>query len=149
MEKGKELKIICFHCGTTNRLFEKDVASGKRILCGRCHNALPEPGTVLVLSPQRIYQLINNGSIPLLIEFYSDNCPHCLRMKPIVERLARRRAGEIMVIRVNVDLYPELAAGFGIDSIPTFIVVKKGSEVGRLHGYQDELDFSFWVASRT
>lgn len=149
MEEGKELRLICFHCGATNRIYEKKLAPGKKILCGRCHNALPEPGTVLTLSPQRIYNLIKNGSIPILFEFYSDNCPHCLRMKPILERLAKRRAGEIMVIMVNVDQYPELAAGFGITSVPTFLIVKKGTEVGRLSGAQDEMDFSFWVASRT
>ncbi|MCX7974680.1 MAG: thioredoxin family protein [Candidatus Aminicenantes bacterium] len=149
LEKGKELKVICFNCGATNRLFEKDLTPGKKIFCGRCHQALPEPGEVLLLSPQRIYQLINNGSIPILLDFYSDNCPHCLRMKPILERLAKRRAGEIMVVRINVDHYPELAAGFGINSVPTFVIIKKGTEVDRLSGSQNEIDFSFWVASRT
>lgn len=149
MKEEKEIKIICFHCGATNRLYEKDLAPGKKILCGRCHNALPEPGSILVLSPQRIYNLIKNGSLPILIQFYSDNCPHCLRMKPILERLAKRRAGEIMVIMVNGDQYPELAAGFGVQSVPTFIIIKKGTEVDRLSGVLDEMDFSFWVASRT
>ncbi len=70
-------------------------------------------------------------------------------MKPILERLAKRRAGEIMVIMVNGDQYPELAAGFGVQSVPTFIIIKKGTEVDRLSGVLDEMDFSFWVASRT
>jgi thioredoxin 2 len=149
MDERKTLKTICFHCGATNRFPAEAVAKGKRILCGRCHNALPEPGAVLDLSPERVYILVKNGGVPILFEFYSNECPHCLRMKPILERLARRRAGEIMVARVNVDQYPELASGYGINSVPTFIIVNRGTEIDRLSGSKEEMEFSLWVASRT
>lgn len=146
---GRSLKTVCFHCGATNRFPADALEQGKKILCGRCHNALPEPGMVLELSPERVYVLIQKGSIPVVFEFYSNNCPHCLRMNPILERLARRKAGEIMVAKVNVDYYPELASGFGISSVPTFIIVRQGAEMGRLSGAQDEIEFSLWVAGRT
>ncbi|MGQ9470353.1 MAG: thioredoxin family protein [Candidatus Aminicenantales bacterium] len=146
---GQSLKTVCFHCGATNRFPADAFVKGKKILCGSCHNALPQPGMVLELSPERLYVLVRKGAMPIVLEFYSNNCPHCLRMIPVLERLARRRAGEIMVAKVNVDHYPELASGFGINSVPTFIIIRQGSEMGRVSGAQNEMDFSLWVANRT
>jgi thioredoxin 2 len=72
-----------------------------------------------------------------------------MMMHPLVERLAKRRAGELMVVRVNTDRSRELAAGFGIKAVPTFVVLFKGTERGRTSGAMGETDFSLWVASRT
>jgi thioredoxin-like negative regulator of GroEL len=70
-------------------------------------------------------------------------------MHPVLDRLARRRAGEIMVVKVNVDQYPELQQGFGVQSVPTFIIVHKGTERARNSGAVSEENFSLWVASKT
>ena len=70
-------------------------------------------------------------------------------MHPLVERLAKRRAGEIMVVRLNTDQNPELSASFGIQAVPTFVVLLKGTERGRISGAMPEADFSLWVASKT
>ncbi len=98
--------------------------------------------------PGQVYSLLKNSSLPVLVDFYSPTCGPCHMMVPIVERLARRRAGEIMTIKVNVDQYPELSRGFGIQAVPTFLVVFKQTERGRLSGAMSEEDFSFWVASK-
>lgn len=68
-------------------------------------------------------------------------------MAPILERLARRRAGEIVVAKVDIDRNPELASRFGIQAVPTFIVVHKQTERGRATGAMSEADFSLWAAS--
>jgi len=67
----------------------------------------------------------------------------------LVERLAKRRAGEIMVVKVNTDNSQGLASGFGIKAVPTFVIISKGTERGRTSGAMGETDFSLWVASRT
>jgi len=72
----------------------------------------------------------------------------CHRMTSIVESLAKRRAGDIMVLKVNVDEAGELASAFKIQAVPTFVVIKKGFEVGRTSGAMSEADFSLWVASK-
>jgi thioredoxin-like negative regulator of GroEL len=72
-----------------------------------------------------------------------------MMMHPLVERLAKRRAGELMVVKVNTDNSPGLATGFGVKAVPTFVVLSKGTERGRVSGAMSETDFSLWVASRT
>jgi thioredoxin 2 len=144
---AEKVKVICAHCGATNN-FPLE-ATDKKVVCGRCRNPLPVPGTILEPSEQAALTLFRNSALPVLIDFYSPTCAPCLMMHPVVERLAKRRAGEIMVIRVNTDQNQRLAAQFGIQAVPTFVIVSKGTERGRTSGAMQEADFSLWVASRT
>jgi len=141
------VKVSCFSCGMTN-YYPAD-AQGKRVVCGHCKNALPLPGIVLEPPPGQAYKLFQNSSLPVLVDFYSPTCGPCHVMHPVLDRLARRRVGEIMVVKVNVDQYPELLHGFGIQSVPTFVIVHKGTERARNSGAVSEEDFSLWVASKT
>jgi thioredoxin 2 len=97
-----------------------------------------------------VANLIQKAGLSLLIDFYSTTCAPCHMMRPIVEGLAKRRAGEVVVLKVNVDLQEnqELAAAFKIQAVPTFLVIKKGYEIARSSGAMPETDFSLWVASK-
>ncbi|MFW6161023.1 MAG: thioredoxin family protein, partial [Acidobacteriota bacterium] len=59
-----------------------------------------------------------------------------------------RRAGELMVVKINADNLQSLAAGFGVQSVPAFVIIYQGNERGRMTGAMPEADFSLWVASR-
>ena len=141
-----KVKVSCLNCGAVNN-FPLD-ATRKTVVCGRCRNPLPVPGTVLEPPEQAAATLIQRSGLPVLIDFYSPTCGPCHMMHPLVERLAQRRAGELMVLKVNTDTSPGLASHFGIRAVPTFIVVSKGTERGRTSGAMNEADFSLWVASR-
>jgi thioredoxin-like negative regulator of GroEL len=71
-----------------------------------------------------------------------------LVMAPILESLARRRAGSLMVLKIETESHRELAAAFKIQAVPTFVVMKGGFEMGRASGAMSETDFSLWVASK-
>jgi thioredoxin 2 len=146
MADGK-VKVSCGTCGTTN--FFPIEARGKSVVCGRCKSRLPEPGVILEPGPEGIAGLFQNSSLPVLADFYSPTCGPCHMMHPILERLAVRRAGEIAVIRINVDQHQELAREFGVQGVPTFVVVHNGAERGRTVGAMDENSFALWAASRT
>ena len=140
------VKVSCTHCGATNN-YPRD-AAGKKVVCGKCHNALPVPGDVLEIPPDKAEILIRQAGLPVLADFYSPTCAPCHAMHPVVERLAKRKAGELMVLRLNVDLMPDLAASLGIHGVPTFVIFSRGSERGRVTGAMPETDLSLWVASR-
>lgn len=142
-----KVKVSCPSCGATNNYPLSQ--EGKAVVCGRCKHPLPVPGTVLEPSPEEIQVLIQSGHLPVLIDFYSTTCAPCQMMHPIVESLAQRRRGEVMVLKVNVDRLAELTAEIGIQAVPTFIVFARGYERGRTSGAMPEMDFSLWVASLT
>lgn len=147
IENMDKVKISCPNCAALNNF--PIGAEGKKIVCGRCKNALPIPGDIIEPTAGQALNLIEKSALPVLVDFFSPGCMPCHMMNPIVESLAKRRRGEVMVIKVNTDEIPQLAASYGIMGVPTFIIFRKGVERGRISGAQSEADFSFWVASLT
>jgi thioredoxin 2 len=143
----EKVQVSCPVCGTTNNF--PLAARGKTVRCGRCKSPLPEPGAVLEPGLDGIAGLFQNSALPVLVDFYSTTCGPCHLMHPILERLAARRAGQVAVVRINVENYPELAREFRVQGVPTFVVVHKGAERGRTVGAADESSFALWAASLT
>lgn len=70
-----------------------------------------------------------------LVDFWAEWCGPCRIQTPILEELSQEYSEEVIKIsKVNVDLEPELAAQFGIQSIPTMLVINNGEVVDRLVG---------------
>jgi thioredoxin 1 len=65
------------------------------------------------------------GSLPAIIDFYADWCGPCKMVAPILEELALKYAGKIIVYKVDTENEQELASVFGIQSIPTLLFVPK------------------------
>ena len=63
------------------------------------------------------------GELPCLIDFYADWCQPCKMVAPILEELAEEYEGEINVFKVNTEEEQELAAVFGVSSIPSLLFV--------------------------
>ena len=138
-------KVVCLSCGAVNA-FPLE-AEKKTVVCGRCRSPLPRPGEVLEPDQAGLEAVLANTSLPVLVDFYSTTCAPCHMMHPLVEGLARRRRGEILVVRANVEAHPGLASQLQIRAVPTFVVFSRGYELGRTSGAMSEADFSLWVAN--
>ncbi len=69
-----------------------------------------------------------------MVEFFATWCPHCAAFKPVVDQFALNYAGKIKVVRVDIDLNPNLTMDYGISGIPTSIFFVNGSAVTTLVG---------------
>ena len=74
------------------------------------------------------------SQVPVLVDLYADWCMPCRMMGQVLDQLAPRLAGQAKVVKVNVDREPDLAAAFGVSSIPMLVLFKDGQVVDRAVG---------------
>ncbi len=123
--------IPCAFCGAVNRV---DLARvDQRPKCGKCGKPFLLDRPVKV-DQASFEQTISDSTVPVLVDFYADWCGPCKVMAPILDRIARERAGEILVAKLDTDRAPEVSVRLGIRGIPTFILFRGGEEVARETG---------------
>ncbi|MBI2189873.1 MAG: thioredoxin [Acidobacteria bacterium] len=79
---------------------------------------------------------ILHSPVPVLLDFWAPWCMPCRMQVPILAEISRGEAGRARIIKVNVDEQPELAAQFGVSSIPTLLVISNGQVRDRFVGVQ-------------
>lgn len=118
----------CPQCGAKNRL--KAAPPDQIPICGKCKGSLPWVVTGTDISFRKELET----STPVLVDFWAEWCAPCRMTAPILEDVARDKAGQVKVVKINVDQNSATAAQFNIRSIPTMILFKDGRPVETLVG---------------
>ncbi len=74
------------------------------------------------------------SELPVFVDFWAEWCGPCRMVGPAVEQLSQELDGRVKVAKVNVDERPEIAARYGVRSIPSLLLFKGGREIGRTVG---------------
>ncbi len=98
-------------------------------------------GSVQDVSAQEFDRIVSTSTLPVVVDFWAPWCGPCRMVGPVLEKLASDHAGKVTVIKVNVDQNQELAARYGIMSIPTVILFKGGKLVKQLIGARGQKDY--------
>lgn len=98
-------------------------------------------GAVQEVNAQGFDQVVSTSTIPVVADFWAPWCGPCRMVHPVLEKLAADHDGKVSVIKVNVDENQELAARYGIMSIPTVILFKGGQLEKQLIGARNQKDY--------
>jgi thioredoxin 1 len=93
---------------------------------------------IFEITSENFDEKVLNSEKPVLIDFWAEWCGPCRMLAPSIDAIASER-DDIVIGKINVDVESKLAVTFGIDSIPTLIIVKNGEIAGKLIGYNSKL----------
>src|SRR3954463_4752235 len=112
--------VTCPHCGKRNRV---PAAADSIPKCGNCHNALP---WIVDAGDVDFAEVAERSPVPVLVDLWATWCGPCRAVSPALERLAAACAGRVKLVRVDVDAAPGLARRFGVQAVPTLLVLDRG-----------------------
>ena len=135
MAQAAESRIIkCPSCGAKNRVAASTPAH-KMPVCGRCGKALSlASDKPVIVTDANFSEVVEASSLPVLLDLWAAWCGPCRMIAPVVEQIAAEMAGRALVGKLDVDANPRTSARFGVQSIPTLLVIKNGREVDRIVG---------------
>src|SRR5881396_698862 len=131
MVSAMSATVACPFCETLNRVDLTRIEQHPK--CGQCGKPilLDRP---IAISDASFERVTTDTTVPVVVDFYADWCGPCKIMAPLLDDVAHRRTGQLLVLKLDTDKNPITQQRFDVRGIPTLIAFRGGKEVGRRVG---------------
>ena len=101
--------------------------------------------SVLTINEKSFESEVVNSELPVLIDFWAEWCGPCKEIAPILDEINNEMDDKIKIVKINIDKNPNIPNQYGIQSIPTLIIFKKGEIVGTKVGSCLKSELISWI----
>ena len=101
--------------------------------------------SVLTINEKSFETEVVNSELPVLIDFWAEWCGPCKEIAPILDEINNEMDDKIKIVKLNIDKNPNIPNKYGVQSIPTLIILKKGEIVGTKVGSCLKSELISWI----
>jgi thioredoxin 2 len=122
------ITVACAACRADNSVAASELANRPR--CQRCKQALSLNAPVEI-TRETADGVVRGSPLPVLLVLYSPWQPQSALATPVLQQLAQKHGGRVLIARLNADVYPDLAKRYSATTLPTLVLLRGGAEKGR------------------
>lgn len=126
--------VRCETCGTPNRIPETKQHLGPR--CGKCGGVMDmhRHAVPVQLGDDNLQEFLVASKLPVMVDCYSPSCGPCRMLSPLIDSLARKFAGEVVIAKLDTTQHARSASLYGIRGVPTLLFFRGGKIVDQIVG---------------